>query len=163
VPALGRCISGTSGDMVARPGHRLEKRSGRAVGTVSFRQPAQRCGGENGIRTKLAGWRAIGGGATSSRYRSFPALRRWTIAEVLHARVPSCGGCSAPPILAVDSKMVVFELQTGQMAGFGNPSLVSLSVLVLVIESYANLAHEESTKITVCPAPVADDTRAISY
>src|SRR6516225_10875295 len=32
-PGLGRCISGTSGDMVARPSHRLEKRSGRAVGT----------------------------------------------------------------------------------------------------------------------------------
>jgi hypothetical protein len=59
--------------------------------------------------------------------------------------------------------MVVFELQTGQMAGFGNPSLLSLSVLVLVIGGYANPVHEESTKITVCPAPVAHDTRAISY
>jgi hypothetical protein len=29
----------------------------------------------------------------------------------------------------------------GQMAGFGNPSLVSLSVLVLVIGSYANPVH----------------------
>jgi hypothetical protein len=50
-----------------------------------------------------------------------------------------------PTKLAVDSRMMVFQLQTGQMAGFGNTLLVSLSVLVLVIGSYANPVHEEST------------------
>jgi len=41
---------------------------------VSFRQAcASFAGVENGIWTKLAGWRAISSGATSSWYRSFPA------------------------------------------------------------------------------------------
>jgi hypothetical protein len=63
--------------------------------SVSLRK---RCRVENGLLTKLAGWRAIGSGATSSWYRSFPASAGWTVSEVLHAPVPNAAVARPPYI-----------------------------------------------------------------